>query len=268
MTTGQTHLEPIATRDLQLIDGAGSAARVRIEIYAPTVAEGGHSCRFRITGLTRRTIDESVAGVDAIQALHLCIQTIATWMEAGIQRTSKRLQWPPEGERFSNLELCRETLATRGPEMSSTPVAADGAMDRAIREAFALLRTDPRTAKVAFKRLKRDALGRALVLQAVECLQGELAAARATNDEDEALRVTRNIAHLQPSAENLAALAGELEERGKVHAARGLYMRAAAVVERGTKLDRMITERLSDMQPTRLERSRKNTKRRSGPAAR
>lgn len=245
---------PIASRELRVqrddgtivVDSAGTVRPILIEIYAPVQEQDSttYVCRYKITGLTRREIESSTAGVDAIQAMHLCIIAVATWMEVGAREAGGRIEWA-DGGSFNNLELPRGASSGAGERATGRPY--DKSLGRDISAALAGIIEAPRVARESLRKLRRIAFHRGLADQVIKCLEGELAVARAVDDADEELKALRALARHVPSAANLAALAGELEMRGQHEAARIEFMRAASVVEDGSELESMLIDKLRSL---------------------
>ncbi|WP_156041242.1 DUF6968 family protein [Chondromyces apiculatus] len=243
MTT-RADTNPIAVRNLQIRTEDGTVRELLIEIYAPICNQTGMPwhCRYRINGLWQRPVESESVGEDAMQCLHLCIQAVAGVMEAAL---AKGMISYPDGEKFDNLELCKETIASRRPQKIRSALRTDRSLAREIRKATLMISKDPVAAQRMLRTLRRRASAQGLVPQMLVCLDGELASAREAHDDAEELRLLRAIASCQPSAPNLAALGGALLRRGEGRAARTWFLRAAAVVEPGTKLERMIVSKLN-----------------------
>lgn len=84
--------EPIATRQFEARLADGTVIQVELEIDRPhpTAGEDDWGCSYRITGLAQ-PIAQTVYGVDALQALVLCLRIVRVESEAASQRTS--LTW-------------------------------------------------------------------------------------------------------------------------------------------------------------------------------
>jgi hypothetical protein len=238
------HERPIATRHLRMKRRDGTAVPIRIEVYAPTAAADGieYRCRYRIIGSKQRPIEQASVGVDGIQAIHICIQMIATWMSVLRHDHGAELEWP-EGSPFDNLEHCQERGRPQRDERTTT-IRSDPSIDRELRNALTIMRDTPDDAERTFKRLRRRALRLGLIHQAMQCLHGELANARLRDNREAELKIARTIANSQPSAENLVVVASELEKRGRLGEARKWYERAFAVADEGSHLYEFLTGKL------------------------
>ncbi|AKT41817.1 DUF6968 family protein [Chondromyces crocatus] len=234
---------PLAVRNLQIRNEEGKNTALVAEIYPPTRQYAGMpwECRYRITGLQPSPIEGMSAGEDGIQSLHHCIQDIANRMDAEVTRG--RVSYP-DGERFDNLELCRETIASKRPKRNRSSLPTDASLVREIRKVAAAVHEDPVGVRRALRVLRRRASAQGLIADVLLCLESELAAARVLRDDALELRLLRSIAQSQPSAANLAALADALVQHGHARAARAWLARAAAVVESGTRLERLILHKI------------------------
>lgn len=242
----QAPMTVIATRTLRMVDTSGAARPILIQVHAPVQEEDGtvYVCRYKITGLTRTDIESSTAGVDAIQAMHLCIIAVATWLDVVVRDTENRIEWA-DGGVFNNLELPRDASSETTDRDNGRPY--DESIDREIRTAITGIIEDPSAARESLRRLRRVAFRRGLVAQVIKCLEGELTVARAVEDTDGELKGLRALARQAPSAANLVALACELETRGRQEAARRELMRAALVVEHGSELESLVLCKLRSL---------------------
>jgi len=96
--------EPIATRDLDLVQPDGSSATVKVEVFAPAkeaTPEGGerYGCAFNISGLAS-PIEMKGYGVDSMQALKIALEFIATRLCLCREAREGRLTFEGEGGPF------------------------------------------------------------------------------------------------------------------------------------------------------------------------
>lgn len=238
---------PIARRELRRQMDDGTIVPIYIEIFAPVAAEDGaeYRCRYRIEGLKSQPIDQVSMGLDGIQALHLSIQTIASWLAAASNDIGVLIQWE-NGETYDNLELCTESTATR-LSSARAPGDAEASLDREIEAAYASIRTDPSGAERAFKRLKRRAVRHNLIKQTTSCIHGQLAVARAKHDSKAALRFARIIVEREPSVENILMFTRELEKGGRPEETRQWYERALTMIDKETSLYSFIAKKLAKL---------------------
>lgn len=85
----------IGTRILHVKSKAGTA-EVPVSLYAPVADDLGWGCRYEI-GWPRRTRTSTAWGFDALQAVRLAMQKIASELYASAYHKQGRLAWLGQG---------------------------------------------------------------------------------------------------------------------------------------------------------------------------
>ncbi len=88
----------IGTRILHVTSKAGTA-EVPVSLFVPVEDELGWGCRYEI-GWPRKTRTSTAWGFDALQAVHLAMQKIASELYSSTYHKRGRLAWLGQGEGY------------------------------------------------------------------------------------------------------------------------------------------------------------------------